>query len=314
MMSRRASKRLGNRFRAWWRQHAYSLVYSVGNIARKPVAVAMTAATLGVALALPLLLRVALLNFEAVETVRPLEGVSVFLVTEADRDTARDFARSVGGWPRVDRVELSSPEDGLATFMEAGGLGTAAAELAQNPLPWVIGVLPKTQSPDSIQGLVERLREAPLVASARADLRWLQRLRGMLDLARAVTLGLGLLFALAVLLVVFNTTGTEVEARREEIEVLALVGATDGFIRRPFLYSGFWYGLFGGLFALGILLVATLFLATPLGALADAYDTEYSLRLPPAGELVALVLGSGLLGVVGAWLGVSRRLRLLADE
>ena len=312
-MSRRAGNPLGNRFRAWWRQHAYSLVYSVGNISRRPMAVVMTAATLGVALALPLLLRVALLNFEAVETVRPLEGISVFLVQEADGEAARQLARRVGGWPGVDRVELTSPEDGLKTFMNAGGLGTAAAELAENPLPWVVGVLPKAQSPDAIRGLVERLRDEALVASARADLRWLQRLRGMLDLARAVALGLGLLFALAVLLVVFNTTGTEVEARREEIEVLALVGATDSFIRRPFLYSGFWYGLLGGLFALVVLLVAAVFLSEPLGALADAYDTDFGLRLPPAGELAAVVLGSGLLGLAGAWLGVSRRLRMLAE-
>jgi len=304
---------MGNRFRAWWRQHAYSLVYSVGNISRRPVAVAMTAATLGVALALPLLLRVALLNFEAVETVRPLEGISVFLVQQADGATAREFARRVGGWPRVERVELTSPEAGLETFMDAGGLGAAAAELSENPLPWVVGVMPKTQSPAAVAGLVERLRDEAVVASARADLRWLQRLRGMLDLARSVALGLGLLFALAVLLVVFNTTGTEVEARREEIEVLALVGATDSFIRRPFLYSGFWYGLFGGLFALAVLVVAALFLSAPLGALADAYDTDFGLRLPPLRELTAVVLGSALLGLVGAWLGVSRRLRVL-DE
>jgi len=208
---------MGNRFRAWWRQHAYSLVYSVGNISRRPVAVAMTAATLGVALALPLLLRVALLNFEAVETVRPLEGISVFLVQQADGATAREFARRVGGWPRVERVELTSPEAGLETFMDAGGLGAAAAELSENPLPWVVGVMPKTQSPAAVAGLVERLRDEAVVASARADLRWLQRLRGMLDLARSVALGLGLLFALAVLLVVFNTTGTEVMRHSPDI-------------------------------------------------------------------------------------------------
>lgn len=313
-MSRRGSQRSGRRslgfngLRAWARRHAYSLLSSLGGMLRQPLASIMTIVVLAVTLSLPAGLYVALDNAaRASDGWERLDSISVFLTAELGQGDALELAALLGTWPGVDAVQAISPETGLA---ELGGrlqLGEVVGELADNPLPWVLEVLPTgSQEP---QLLAERLAGVKGVDQVLIDLQWLERLQAILDLLAQLAGLLALLFALAVAFVIGNTIRMEIQNRQEEIRVLALVGATDGFVRRPFLYSGLWFGLAGGLLAWLLVQLGLLVLSRPIARLSDSYASEFVLRSLPGSLMALLILGSGLLGVAGAWLAVNRHLR-----
>jgi len=149
------------------------------------------------------------------------------------------------------------------------------------------------------------------VELVQVDLEWVQRLQAMTGLLERAVLLLAVLFASAVLLVVGNTVRLEILNRREEIEIAKLVGATDAFIRRPFLYDGLWYGLLSGLMALGLLVTSLGLLAGPVEELAGLYQSAFRLHALPQAESLYLLTGGALLGLGGAWIAVGRHLRAI---
>ena len=161
---------------------------------------------------------------------------------------------------------------------------------------------------NEMQVLAERLGAMPGVDEVRLDLAWIERLRHLAELGRRLALALGGLFGLGVLLVVGNTVRLSVESRRREIEVVMLIGATHAFVRRPFLYSGAWYGFGGGVFALALLSLGGHWLALPVAALADSYGAQFSLPALDVTGSTILLSCSTLLGWLGAWLAVTRHL------
>lgn len=196
----------------------------------------------------------------------------------------------------------------MADFQQALGLSDALDGLDDNPLPASIVVTPTSVAPEAMQALSQRLGALSGVDEVRLDLAWIERLRHLAELGQRVTLALGALFGLGVLLVVGNTIRLAVESRRREIEVVMLIGATHAFVRRPFLYSGAWYGLGGGLLALGLLTLGGRWLALPVQALAASYGAGFSLpALGIAGSTILLSC-STILGWLGAWVAVTRHL------
>lgn len=304
------------RWRAWARRHSYSFFSSLGALLRHRLGTLMTVLVLGIALLLPLGLYVTLANLDRVELNEKEWGaLTVFIRQGTDAGEVQSFGDRLTARADVAAVALVSPEQGMAEFREASGFGAALELLESNPLPWVVSVTPVAGGGSDLQARVDALIGAleaeALVDSVQYDHKWLQRLGRLLDLGNAAVAVLTALFALAVVVLVSNTIRLDVAARAEEIEVLALVGANNGFIRLPFLYSGFWYGLLGGIAAMVLLNGALLYLDRPLGRLMDSYGHQLELLGPSAVQTLGLLFGGGLLGLLGAWIAVQRYLRIL---
>lgn len=302
-MSRAGSVRAG--LRGWLRRHAYSLFSSIGALIRAPVASGMTVGVLAIALCLPLGLYTALANLNAMNTdLERLESISVFLDIDLDEPGARRVASSLATSPDVLTVDPISPDAGMREL--AGATGLDDLELGEVPLPWVLEVTPARAG--DVGGLAARLRSLDGIDQVIVDLGWLRRLEALLGVFERLVELVAVLFGLAVLFVIANTIRAEIQSRHEEIEVMALVGATPAWIRRPFLYAGFWMGLLGGAGAWLLVQAGLWMLAGPVRDLGASYGTPASLQAPPAVLVVALVVGSGLLGIAGAAVAVSRQL------
>lgn len=299
--------------RAWARRQLYSFFSSLGALLGHRLGTLMTVLVLGIAMLLPLGLYVTLENLRGVDLKQEEWGtITVFLRADVPREQAVALAKHIGT-ERNAEVTAVSPEQGMQDFTRASGLDQALELFEENPLPWVLLVTPRAEAGKSLESAVSALSgwldEREGVDFVQVDYKWLQRLAGLLALGDAFVTVLTVLFSLAVVVVVANTIRLDVASRAHEIEVLHLVGASNGFIRQPFLYLGFWYGLLGSMLALLLLGLSMMYLAGPLGRLLDAYDSGFGLSgLDGAG--VGLVLASGgLLGLLGSWLAVQRYLR-----
>ena len=311
---------LRRRLRAWARRHSYSFFSSLGPLLQHRLGTLMTVLVLGIAILLPLGLFVTLKNFDRLDLRQDeWNAVSVFVAGQTEESDVRALADEAGQRNDVATVSVVSPEQGMTEFSEGSGFGASLEVLGENPLPWVLVVTPDASSgrgsaealAPKIQALTDFFEGKEFVESVQFDYKWLQRLGRILELGRAIVLVLGLLFGVAVIVLVANTIRLDVAARADEIEVLALVGASNAFIRQPFLYSGFWYGVMGGLLALLMMYGALFYLSLPLERLLDAYGQGievYSLSLAQFFTLIGL---SGLLGWLGAFASVQRYLRML---
>lgn len=306
---------LRRRVRSWLRRQLYSFFSSLGTMVGHRLGTAMTVLVLGIAMVLPLGLHVALQNLRAVDLRQDEWGaMTVFLNPGVAESSARELADRISA--RGDATATAiSPEAGLAEFREASGFGQALDVLDSNPLPWVLEVRPTTAADGDLEVTVGQLAAwlegLEPVDAVIVDDAWLQRLAGLLELGRALVTLLTVLFSVTVLVVVANTIRLDVASRSEEIEVLSLVGAPNGFIRLPFLYSGFWYGLFGAALALVLLHLGLAWVQGPLRDLIDAYGRAFELDGLAWREGTAVLVGGGLLGLAGAWVSVGRYLRAL---
>ncbi|MDP9064652.1 MAG: permease-like cell division protein FtsX [Pseudomonadota bacterium] len=299
--------------RAWLSRHAQILVGSLGRIAQHPVGAGMTMAVIAVALALPLLFQIFLLNAAAVTADwQQAFDISVYLKTGGDsRGVA--VAKTLRARPDVSAVRLVTAEQALVEFRENSGFGSALDALKDNPLPALLVVTPA--SADRTVAGTSRLRQAigslPDVQSMQIDTQWVGRLTAILAVLERLARLTGGLLGAAVLLVVGNTIRLDILNRRSEIEVMKLVGATDGFARRPFLYAGLWYGLGGGVLALMLIGVGVSVLAGPVGALAAEYGARLTLRglsVPRGLEVLAAAM---FLGWLGSWIAATWHIRAI---
>ena len=296
----------------WFNHHVQSAVATLGRLMRAPLPTLMTVAVIGVALALPAGL------FVLTENLRQLVGswdqaaaVSVFLRREVSDQEAGAVAQRLRDWPELARVQVIGAEEALGEFRDQAGFADALAQLTENPLPAVLAVSPHPaySQPETIADLEERLGELPEADFVRVDTQWLMRFQAILDLVQAAVLMLGGLLGMGVLLIVGNTIRLEILNRRDEIEIMELVGATAAFVRRPFLYAGCWYGLLGGLSAWFLVTVAVLALQGPVSRLASLYRSDFPLSGLGFLPLLAILAGSMFLGLVGSWIAVNRHLR-----
>lgn len=296
----------------------YSLFSSLGTLMNQRLGTLMTVLVLGIAMALPLGLYVTVKNLRALDLQQDDWGtITVFLKEEINEDGARAFA-SVIELELQAGVETVSPEEGMEQFRAASGFGQALDLFEENPLPWVLQVTPGEAAGqelgDAVVELDNWLRARQEVETVQVDFKWLQRLAGLLELGEAFVLVLTILFAAAVIVIVSNTIRLDVASRAEEIQVLSLVGAGNGFIRQPFLYSGFWYGLLGASLSLLLFNLCLYYLRQPLERLLDAYGNTYTVQnIGLTGVLLIMLMG-GLLGLFGAWVAVQRHLRQIRDH
>lgn len=283
--------------KAWLDHHAYSLVSALGRLAKRPGSTLLTIGVMAVALALPLGLALVLDNVgRFAGSAQQSRQIALFLSVDVDAARADALAGELRAREDVAAVALRTPDEGLAELREQGGLDLAIDALDENPLPYVLMVTPLGDG----AMLADTLRETEGVELVQHDAEWRRRLDGWLRFGGRVALVLALLLGLGALLVVGNTVRLDIQSRRDEIGVLQLLGASDGFIRRPFLYLGAWYGLGAGLLAIALLSAANLSLDAPLAELAGSYGSDFALRgltVPQAGWVL---LGATALGWLGA--------------
>jgi cell division transport system permease protein len=303
---RRKSGGIGGRLRAWREQHLYSLVSSLGRLAARPVATGLTVGVMAIAIALPLGLGLALGNIERFSgSVTESREIGVFLKQDVTEAQARELATSLGARDDVSGVGVRTPDEGLAEFRAMSDLAGALDVLEDNPLPTVLVVQPKGDG----DALAADLRQLPQADIVQHDAAWRQRLSAWLAFGERVVQVVAVLLGLGVLLVVGNTVRLDIGARSEEIAVLQHLGATDAFVRRPFLYLGAWYGLAAGLLAGALLLAAGLLMQGRLSALVASYGTQFALSGPGLRGSLLLLAGSALMGWLGAWLATGHHLR-----
>jgi cell division transport system permease protein len=296
----------------YFRLHLQSLAGAFGRLGNTPLGAALNVLVVAIALALPAAMQVLLTNVgNMAPAFEDAADFTVYLELSVDEDRGRDLTQAIGARTDVESTRFISNIEGLAELKTRAGFGDALDSLTENPLPHVIKVRPRPATISRLDALAAELGMLDSVEFVQLDRQWIERLQAMLTLGHSMANIVTVLLAAAVLLVIGNTIRLEINNRRTEIEVLKLVGATDGFVRRPFLYTGFCLGLLGALTAVGLVSTGLLLLAGPVQSLATLYATDFSLtglRLPGLGTLIG---GGALLGWVGAWLAAARHLRAI---
>ena len=310
------TRRMRRRNRAWIRRHSYSFFSSLGVLFKHKAGTIMTVMVLGIAMFLPLGLYITLNNLDGMNLRQDeWSAVTVFFKPGATQADVSRVAQELETRLSPEAIVMISPAEGMADFRDASGFGESLDMLEENPLPWVMQVSPQRGSTEQVQErvaeLTDFLQTLDSIEVTQFDYKWLQRLGRMMELGQAAVSVLVLLFGLAVVVVVANTIRLDVASHAEEIEILALVGAGNAFVRQPFLYSGLWYGLMGGLLAIILLGLTVLYLGRPLGLLLETYGTVFSLRGLGGQNTLWVLLGGGFLGWLGAWISVQRYLRRL---
>jgi cell division transport system permease protein len=306
---RRISRR--DRFAAYTLHHRQVARDSLRRLLRNPFGSLATWLVIGIALALPGALYLALDNLARLGgRWDGAPQISLFLQQSVDEAGGLALQQKIGRRGDVAHVEYISREQALAEFRSQSGFGQALDQLDTNPLPAVISVRPLVaqRGADAVKKLFDDLKAMPEVERAVLDMEWVQRLYALLDIGRRIAFGLAAMLGVGVILVIGNTIRLAIESRRDEILVVKLVGGTNAFVRRPFLYTGAWFGLGGGAMACLMLSLALLWLGDPVSRLAALYHSEYSLAGLGAERAVVLLLGGALLGWLGAWLAVGRHL------
>ena len=297
---------LRKRFRAWREQHAYSLVSSLGRFFQRPFSSLLTVGVMAVAMALPLGLALTLANIDRLSgSVRESREIGVFLNAEVDAAQAERLAGELRQRADVAGLTIKSPAQGLAEFRQLSDLAGALDLLKENPLPTVLIIQPS----DDGAALAAALQARPEIELVQHDAVWRQRLSAWLAFGTRLLWVIAALLGLGVLLVVGNTVRLDIGTRRDEIAVLQQLGATDSFIRRPFIYLGAWYGLAAGIAALGLLALAAALLQPSLSTLVASYGSQFRVHGPGWINGVVMLFTATALGWLGAWLASGHHLR-----
>jgi cell division transport system permease protein len=271
----------------------------------------MIVLVIAVTLALPAALNLIVKNAAAVS--RGWDNAldfSVFLEQEVSLDDARRLATLIEERADVASVQLIPADEALAEFKARSGFGDALDQLGENPLPHTLVVRPSPDNTGASIGLLrEELENLPETELVQVDTEWVQRFHAILDIVRQGIFIGSVLLAAAIVVIIGNTIRLDIQNRREEIEVTKLIGASNGFVRRPFLWTGLWYGLFGGLLAIGLVLYGLYLLQAPIARLAGLYHSDIKVLSFDPRE-IGTILGIGIgLGLVGSWFAVARHLR-----
>ncbi|GIU51053.1 MULTISPECIES: permease-like cell division protein FtsX [Shewanella] len=295
-------------------RHIQQAMASIGELWRNPVSSIMTMAVLGVSLSLPAALQVLVKNAENItQSWNNAAEISLFINEGRSEQSIQSLISRINVYSEVDVVHYINRDQALEEFQRLSGFGEALSYLDSNPLPAVVVVTPlaRHSSPEGARKLLEQLEREPEVSFGRLDIEWLERLQAMVRLIERTVLAIAALLVLAVVLVIGNTIRLAIMNRRTEIEVMKLVGATEAFIQRPFLYTGIWYGVIGGVLAWIIINILVWYLDSALAELLGLYGSQLQIQALSLAELVKLVLLASFLGWLGSYLSVRQHLRAI---
>lgn len=295
---------------AYFRNHQMVAVESLAKLLSTPASSLLTWLVIAIALTLPGALYMAVNNLQQLSGHFESSGQMTVFLAEDTRETDSNALRlKVAGLDQVNKVVYVSPEQALEEFTEYGGISEALSFLDENPLPAVLLVEPPLGiDKEELNVLVAQIKSFKHVDSVQVDMAWVERLLALLALAQRLVVVVGVLLALAIVLVVGNTIRLSIAARTEEIRVIKLVGGTNAYVRRPFLYSGFWYGAIGGILAWLMLGLCWILLQGPVSDIAALYGADFYLQPLPFEPTCWLILSASLLGLIGSWWSVQRHL------
>ncbi|MFT5082149.1 MAG: cell division transport system permease protein [Lentisphaeria bacterium] len=300
-----------DRSSSYWAHHRSSLRESLQRLLASPVQSLMTSLVVAIALALPTTLLMALNNVAQLgQSWDASPKISVYIKLRAKEAAVQNLIETVEGYAEVERVDYLSPQQALDDFQRFSGFGQALSSLDDNPLPATVIITPKNTAllPANLKLLGDRIRTQAIVDEVGLDMAWVRRLQQMMLLGRQIVLALAVLLSVGVLIAIGNTIRLAIENRREEILVTKLVGGTNSFVRRPFLYSGSWYGFFGGLLACLIVGLGYLALEPSVQRLASLYHSDFELQGLGWWGALRLIVLSTFIGWLGAGLAVGRHL------
>lgn len=284
--------------------HAHALFSSLGRLVASPFTSIMTIAVLAIAISLASGFYILVMNLQQLTgKLETSNQISLFLRDDVSDAHANKLASSIRQNADVQDVKLISKEQGLAEFQTYSGFGAAINELERNPLPIVLQVVPKNSLEDQerLETLLRGFQQSPEVDFTQIDLQWVERLQSIVAVARLFATLLNLLLGGAVLFIIGNTIRLELHNRREEVVIAKLVGATNSFIRRPFLYTGFWIGFISGVSAWFIVTTMMLILRQPFEKLSGLYEGSFHMLFFNFTETLALIGISSALGILGSW-------------
>ena len=307
---RREKPATTNRLSAYFLHHIQSLVFSLRKIYQAPATTIMTVAVIGITLSLPGGFYLFLKNIDAMSSdFRSTTQITLYLDLKIDEKSARTFQREIDAMTQVQGTGFVSRHDALENFRDSSGFGKSIDTLSSNPLPHTIIVEPDSNLDNfAVKNLLKTLQAMPEVEIAKLDTEWLDRLYTILEIAKRSVVIITILFAFAVLLIIGNTIRLDIQNRYQEIVVTKLIGATNAFIRRPFLYGGIWYGLLGGLTSWIIVEIGYMAISGPLGRLNLLYQADLVFVTFSMQDFVILLSSSTSLGLAGSWIAVAKHL------
>jgi len=301
----------------WFMRHLQVALSSLGRLTRSPIGTLMTATVLGIAVSLPAGMWVMLDN------VKQISGnwdggasLSMFLKADTNEQQVDELIGKLKLMPEIEHINYVTRDDALVEFQQFSGLGQALEILQENPLPAVLIITPTLQHSTPVQAdlLLKKLNQEPLADMTQLDMEWVERFHAITEIAIRAVMVLASVLSLAVLLIIGNTIRLEIQNRHDEIEITKLVGATNSFIRRPFLYTGFWYGLLGGLIAWFLVTLSLWLLSGPIEKLTGLYQSQFRLDVLDLPTTMVVLLGSAVLGLAGARIAVGRHLRAIEPD
>jgi len=290
--------------------HAQNCVGALGNMVRQPIGSTLTIAVIGIAIAMPSALNIIVKNGRALAGgLEDIRDFSVYTKPGVTREQAENLRKHIGEDTNVSSTQLITARQALDTFRKDAEFGDLVAALNVNPLPHTIIVRPLADAQAAtLRALQSMLLQDPLVELVKLDTAWVNRLNAILAVTRRAVWIAAIMLIGAVIVIIGNTIRLDIQNRRAEIEVSKLLGASDGFVRRPFLYTGFWYGVLGGVFAILLLTIGLWILSGPVERLVRVYGGGFEPFGIDGGTLLAIFTISLSAGLSGAWSAVARHL------
>ncbi len=305
------------RISAWFLHNLQALIFSLGQLWRKPFSSLLTAAVIGIALTLPTGFYVLLTNAERLtqDWGGSIE-ITAFLQHSTSQGTVQSLMNELRSEAEIEAVKFVSSEQALEEYKALSGFSEALDMLSENPLPslLLIDITRNDLDQNQINTLLQRLKSQPEIELVIMDRQWLQRLQLIIETIRRSVYIISCILALGVLLIVGNTIRLNINTNRQEIEITKLFGGTNAFIQRPFLYSGFWYGLFGGLIAWLLVTVSLMLLIDPINQLTALYTNKIQITNLTLIEVLILIVVGSSLGLAGSWLSVEQHIRHIEPQ
>lgn len=292
--------------------HLRQSVSSLGELWRSPVWTLVTIAVLGISMTLPATLHVLVKNLQQVSSSYDQSfEISLFLKNDVTETDIATLVTLLQGDKDVAKVRLIDKTAAMAEFKQESGFGEAISFLDQNPLPDVLLVTPAQSQPAAAEALLNKLQKERFVELAKLDISWLERLAAIMSLVQQVVYTIAALLLCGALLVIGNTIRLLIMDKKAEIEVMKLVGATDSFIQRPFLYTGIWLGVFGGFLAFLVIELMLYWLHGAIANVTQLYQSGFVLNVLTLQEFGLLMLIAVSLGLVGSYLAVRSHIKAI---
>jgi len=294
----------------WFAQHLQAIRLALRRLASSPLNTALSLLAIGVALALPAGGQMLLANaLSLAGTTSAVPQISVFMAGNAERKSVTEIENRLRKFGGVKQVQFLPREETLARMKASQGMRDVIEALPANPFPDAFVITSADDRPEVMEKLAAEFRQWPKVEHVQLDSAWVKRLDALLKLGRTAVILLGLLLGAGLIAIIFTTIRMQVLTSRAEIEVSHLLGATDSFIRRPFLYFGSLLGLGGGIFAWLLVGAAALWLRAPLADLVRLYDLTLVIQPLDATNSAFLLAMAAALGWIGAALSLHQHLR-----